>query len=219
MECSVARHVEVSQSRLSIFPVIELGLVTGPAERSMSLAESFLLPLSSPFAGQDDISGAAIESAAFRNAMRHLAGAVSVITVGRGADRTGFTATSVSSLSVETSSIIVSLNRASSSWPVVQRYGSFCVNILSDRQQHIADRFAGRGGVKGVDRYEGGSWLELATGAAGLAEALAVLDCQLEEAIGRHSHSILIGRVRAVALREEARPLLYWHGGYRRLAD
>lgn len=185
----------------------------------MSLAESFLLPLSSPFAGQDEISGAAMESAAFRNAMRHLAGAVSVITVGRGAERTGFTATSVSSLSAEASSIIVSLNRASSSWPVVQRYGSFCVNILSDHQQQIADNFAGKGGVKGVDRYEGAAWREFATGTSGLADALAVLDCQLEEAISRHSHSILIGRVRAVALREEAKPLLYWHGRYRRLTD
>ncbi|MBN8997942.1 MAG: flavin reductase family protein [Rhizobiales bacterium] len=185
----------------------------------MSLAESSFLPLSTPFTGLDDISGAVVESAAFRNAMRHLAGAVSVVTVGRGADRTGFTATSVSSLSAEASSIIVSLNRTSSSWPVVQRHGSFCVNILSDDQQQIAENFAGKGGIQGVDRYEGARWREFTTGALGLADALAVLDCQLEEAISRHSHSILIGRVRAVALRAEAKPLLYWHGAYRRLTD
>lgn len=160
-----------------------------------------------------------VESAAFKNAMRHLAGAVSVITVGRGRDLTGFTATSVASLSADQPSVIVSLNRASSSWPVLQRYKSFCVNILADDQQPVADNFAGRGGIKGADRYEGASWQKLVTGSLGLVGAMTVLDCELEEAIERHSHAILIGAVRAVATRPETQPLLYWHGGYRRLSN
>lgn len=153
----------------------------------------------------------------FKDSMRHLAGAVSVITVGRGEDRTGFTATSVSSLSIEPPSILVSLNRSSSSWPVLQRHGTFAVNILANDQQHIADRFAGRGGLKGADRYQGADWHELATGTLALKDALTVLDCELDEAIDRHSHSILIGRVRAITIRGEAQPLVYWHGGYHHL--
>lgn len=153
----------------------------------------------------------------FKLSMRHLAGAVSVITVGQGDDRTGFTATSVSSLSVEPPSILVSLNRNSSSWPVVKRHGVFAVNILAHDQQHIADRFAGRGGVKGVERYEGAQWKQLASGVSGLSDALVVLECELEEAIERHSHSILIGRVQSVTLRDQAEPLLYWHGRYRQI--
>lgn len=160
-----------------------------------------------------------VESAAFKNSMRFLAGAVSVITVGQGHELTGFTATSVSSLSADHPSIIVSLNRSSSSWPAIQRYQSFCVNVLADDQQHVADNFAGRGGVKGPDRYQGADWQKLATGSLGLVNALTVLDCELEEAIERHSHSILIGRVRAITTRAEAQPLLYWHGGYRQLSN
>lgn len=153
----------------------------------------------------------------FKDSMRHLAGAVSVITVGRGDDRTGFTATSVSSLSIEPPSILVSLNRSSSSWPVLQRHGTFAVNVLAHDQQHIADRFAGRGGLKGADRYQGADWQELATGTLALKDALTVLDCELDEAIDRHSHSILIGRVRAITIRGEAQPLVYWHGAYHHL--
>lgn len=159
----------------------------------------------------------AVDTDQFKNSMRHLAGAVSVITVGRGADRTGFTATSVSSLSIEPPSILVSLNRSSSSWPVLQRYGTFAVNVLAQDQSHIADRFAGRGGLKGAERYEGAEWSELITGTSVLAGALTVLDCELDEAIDRHSHSILIGRVRSVAVRSEGEPLLYWNGGYRQI--
>ena len=155
----------------------------------------------------------------FKDSMRHLAGAVSVITVGRGDDRTGFTATSVSSLSIDPPSILVSLNRSSSSWPVLQRHGSFAVNVLAHDQHHIADRFAGRGGVKGAERYHGANWQELVTGTSALSDALTVLDCELDEAIDRHSHSILIGRVRAITVRGEARPLVYWHGGYHHITE
>lgn len=164
-------------------------------------------------------AGEPVEPAAFRHAMRHLAGAVSAITIGRGDDRTGFTATSVSSLAADTPSVIVSINRSSSSWPAVERYGSFCVNILAEDQAAVADNFAGRGGIKGNDRYLGSEWRELVTGAPALVDALVVLDCVLEEAISRHSHAILIGRVQAVSIRPEAKPLLYWHGAYRQLSD
>lgn len=160
-----------------------------------------------------------IQTAAFRNAMRYLAGAVSVVTTGQGEHRTGFTATSVSSFSVSPPTLLVCLNRESSSWPVLHEHQSFCVNLLAQDQLHVADRFAGRGGAKGVARYEGAKWQQMATGALALTNALAAIDCELEETIDRHSHSILIGRVKAIALRDGAEPLLYWHGAYRLMSS
>jgi flavin reductase (DIM6/NTAB) family NADH-FMN oxidoreductase RutF len=159
-----------------------------------------------------------VDADAFRLAMRHLAGGVSAITVGIGADRTGFTATSVSSLAVDPPTLIVSVNKASSSWPVVQRYRTFGVNILTSAQSAVADRFAGRGGIKGVDRFEGADWFTLATGAPLLDAALVALDCELETAIERHSYAILIGRVLASRVNQEAEPLVYWRSAYQTLA-
>lgn len=157
-------------------------------------------------------------AATFRAAMRQLAGAVSVITIGRGEDCTGFTATSVASLSADVPSVLVSLNRSSSSWPVLQRHGAFCINVLAAGQQHVAEAFAGRDGRQGAARYEGALWQPLATGTAGLAGALAVIDCSLKEAIGHASHMILIGHVEAIRLgTAQEDPLLYWQGGFRRL--
>lgn len=156
---------------------------------------------------------------AFKLAMRHLAGAVSVITVGTGEHKTGFTATSVSSFSVEPPTILVSLNRESSSWPALLKAGSFAVNILAADQHDVADRFAGRGGIKGNDRYAGRDWAQLATGTWTLPEALAVVDCELEETIERHSHAILLGRVKSVITNTEHKPLLYWHGAYRHIVE
>ena len=59
----------------------------------------------------------------FSGAMRHLAGGVSVITVGRGKDITGMTVTSVSSFSVDPPTLVVSINREASSWPLLKRHG------------------------------------------------------------------------------------------------
>ena len=77
----------------------------------------------------------------FRAAMRELAGAVSVISCGQDERRTGFTATSVSSLSLEPPTLIISVNRASSSWPVLREAPSFGVNILSTSHRDLAHRF------------------------------------------------------------------------------
>jgi flavin reductase (DIM6/NTAB) family NADH-FMN oxidoreductase RutF len=156
-----------------------------------------------------------VASAGFRNAMRHLVGAVSVITVGRGEDVTGMTVTSLSSLSVDPPSLIVSVNRSASSWPLLKQYGFFGVNILSAGQRDIAERFSGKGGLKGAERFAGAEWTARASGAPLLVGALAAIDCEVEEIIERHSHGIVIGRVREVQLaRTDNSALAYWHGDY-----
>ncbi|MBP1860516.1 flavin reductase family protein [Rhizobium herbae] len=159
-----------------------------------------------------------VDAASFKLSMRQLAGAVSVITVGYGDDRTGFTATSVSSLSADVPSVIVSVNRTSSSWPALERHRRFCVNVLAQDQQHIAQSFAGHDGRQGLARYTGADWHTLATGTLALKDALTVLDCALEQAIHHHSHAILIGHVRAITVRPDVQPLLYWQGGFQQLA-
>ncbi len=73
----------------------------------------------------------------FRNAMRPLAGGVSMITVRRGNGLSGMTVTSVSSLSVEPATLIVSVNRQTSSWPLLQKHGVFGVSILPVDATHL----------------------------------------------------------------------------------
>ncbi len=147
----------------------------------------------------------AVTAADFRGAMRHLTGGVSIITAGQGKDISGMTVTSVSSLSVEPPSLIVSINRAASSWPLIARHGAFGVNILTADQLDIAERFTGKGGLKGADRFTGAEWTTRASGAPLLVGALAAVDCEVEEVIERHSHAIVIGRVLDV-IASSARP-------------
>lgn len=150
----------------------------------------------------------------FRNAMRSLAGGVSVITAGRGNDLSGMTVTSVSSLSVDPATLIVSINRKASSWPLLQRHGVFGVNILSSDHIDIAERFSGIGGLKGAERFAGAEWISLVSGVPLLAGALAAFDCEVEHVVERHSHAIVIGRVLDLRLSPGRPALTYWQGQY-----
>ena len=162
---------------------------------------------------QSEVSASDVKSA-----MRTLAGGVSVITAGVGSERTGATVTSATALSMDPPTMIVNINRSSSSWPVIQRFGHFCVNILAPEQKHIADRFAGVGGLKGADRYQGAEWKILSSGASALVDAQAVVDCFVEEVIERYSHAIIIGRVVAVQSRQGG-SLVYSNGKYGKVED
>ena len=150
----------------------------------------------------------------FRGAMRHLVGAVSVVTAGRGSDITGMTVTSVSSLSIDPPTLIVSVNRESSTWPVLKRYGVFGVNVLTSDQIDIAERFSGQNGLKGRERFVGGEWVARGPSAPLLVGASAAIDCEVEDVIERHSHAIVIGRVRDLTLSKNESSLAYWHGRY-----
>jgi flavin reductase (DIM6/NTAB) family NADH-FMN oxidoreductase RutF len=122
---------------------------------------------------------------AFRDAMRQLPGGVSVITAGIGEDRSGMTVISVASLAIDPPSIVACVNRQSSTWPLLQRYRVFGVNILGAGQQAVADRFTGRSGLKGTARFADARWITLVTGVWLLSDALAALDCDVEELIDR----------------------------------
>jgi flavin reductase (DIM6/NTAB) family NADH-FMN oxidoreductase RutF len=150
----------------------------------------------------------------FRGAMRHLAGGVSVITAGRGKEISGMTVTSVSSLSVDPPTLIVSINREASSWPLIKRHGFFGVNILNADQLDVAERFTGKDGLKGAERFAGAEWITLMSGVPLLVGALAAVDCEVEDIVERHSHAIVIGRVLDLKHSPRGAALAYWQGQY-----
>jgi flavin reductase (DIM6/NTAB) family NADH-FMN oxidoreductase RutF len=155
----------------------------------------------------------AADTARVKQAMRSMAGGVCVVTAGIGGERTGATVTSATALSMDPPTMIININLASSTWPIIDRYRHFCVNILSDRQRPVAERFSGFGGIKGVARYEGAAWTQLLSGAPVLEDALANIDCDVDQVLERRSHAIILGRI--LSVRSGAgQPLVYNNGRY-----
>lgn len=155
-----------------------------------------------------------IDAILFKRGMRRLAAGVFVITTAEQDVPHGFVATAVSSISVEPEpSLLVCVNRSSSTHDVIQRTGIFCANLLSSHDVELARRFSSP--QDRAMRFEGCEWVPLVTGAPALPSALASFDCKISDIIAVHSHSIFIGTVTDMRLwSNEIEPLLYFDGRY-----
>jgi flavin reductase (DIM6/NTAB) family NADH-FMN oxidoreductase RutF len=161
--------------------------------------------------------GSGDDGAAFRLAMREFASGVAIVTCGEGEARAGCTATALTSLSLSPPSIVLCLGRTASTLARLREVGAFAINFLGAQHEALASRFAGRGGIEGAERFDEGDWLTLVTGAPALADALATIDCRVEEILDRHSHAIIIGAVQAVRQGEERGALLHWRSRFETL--
>lgn len=161
-----------------------------------------------------------MEAQIYKQAMRHCAGAVALVTVGREAGRrTGLTVTSVCSLSDDPPSLIVCVNRNASAHPRIREEGCFVVNFLGEDHAPLALTFAGQKGLAGDARFALGDWAARATGTPVLADAVVAFDCDLREEFETGTHSVFVGNVRDVYLSEGhigagASPLVYVRGGF-----
>ena len=109
----------------------------------------------------------------FTQAMRGFASAVTVITVAHGGQRSGYTATSVSSFCAEPPTVLVSTTETSSSAALITGSGRYAVNLLGPGHKAVAQRFTGFGGETGEQRYAGADWLQLSPGGAPVLRAKA----------------------------------------------
>ena len=151
----------------------------------------------------------------FKQAMRHCAGAVAVVTVGMAPGRrAGLTVTSVCSLSDEPPSVLVCVNRRSATYACLRRERCFAVNFLAQEHVELALVFSGQGGLTGDARFNSGRWRHDGTGAPVLEDAQASFDCDLREEIPTRTHSIFIGEVRHARFLNAARPLAYLRGAF-----
>ncbi len=154
---------------------------------------------------------------AFRAAMRHLASGVCLVTHSVGGARAGMTATAVASLSLVPPTLIVCVNRAASTYAGLTPGVAFGVSVLGADHREFAERFAGRTGEEGAERFREGRWLIAPHGAPLLGDALAAFACEVEEIVERNTHAIVIGRVKRAAAASGGGALVYWRGGYDQL--
>jgi flavin reductase (DIM6/NTAB) family NADH-FMN oxidoreductase RutF len=158
-----------------------------------------------------------IEAAEFKGLMRHVAGAVTVITCGRPGERRGLTATAICSLSDSPPTVLACVNRKSSAHDLIIAERAFVVNVLAGDQRDVAVRFSGQSGLSGEERFADRDWGSLSTGAPVLDGALAAFDCELIEHKEVATHTIFIARVVSGRSTGCAQSLIYLKGNYHTL--
>lgn len=140
--------------------------------------------------------------------MGRLAGGVCLVTMQVDGEDHGFTATSVTSLSLTPMLVLVCVAQGQRSHDLLQRAGHFGVCLLDHHQSELGVRFA-TGLVE--ERFQNLDLLRASTGAPLLQDCLGWLDCRIREIFPGGDHSIVIGEVEAGAAREEGLPLVYFN--------
>jgi len=153
-----------------------------------------------------------IDEARFRQVLGHFATGVTVVTGMAGGEPVGLAVNSFTSVSLAPELVSFCVSVRSTSWPRLRPAGVFCVNILADDQEAVSRAFA----AHGSDRFQGVGWHPSPSGAPVLAGALAWLDCTVEAEHPAGDHVIVVGRVRALDVDHEGRPLVFYRGGYGR---
>ena len=161
-----------------------------------------------------DVPAAAVDAIGdlFRQSMRRLASAVSIVACECDEDWFGLSATSVTSLSMEPPSLLVCLNRSASLTPMLHQDKPFSVNLLDRRHQNVSNAF-GSSSLR-AERFRDGDWQLSERGVPVMAEAIASIECDVGKLVEYGSHIIVIGEVRHVRIGEGADPLIYCNGKY-----
>ena len=154
---------------------------------------------------------------ALRQAMRHWTTGVTVVTAAHRGQRHGMTVSSFTSVSLEPPLVLVALQRDTRTCALVEAARAFGVTVLSQGQQAISNRFAGREAQ--ADRFAGLETFTLHTGAPLLAAGEAWFDCRVWQQIPAGTHIVFFGEVVVARAGETFDPLLYGNRRYHRLRE
>jgi flavin reductase (DIM6/NTAB) family NADH-FMN oxidoreductase RutF len=160
-------------------------------------------------------------SDSFRASMRATAASVSLLT-SRGADRQfyGMAVTSWASLSMDPPSMFVAVNRTASVHAIINTRRHFCLNLMSEANFGILERFS-RSDMRDK-RFTSEDWSEGPQGLPILRGALASQICTVQGTFDYGTHTIFIGRVDDVVLPDASAnnsiPLVWMNGSRASLA-
>lgn len=106
-------------------------------------------------------------------------------------------------------------DKRSSTWPHIERAGRFCVNVLASDQRSVCEQIATPGG----DKYQDVGFHLSQGGSPILDDALAWIDCVVEQVLEAGDHYFVLGRAVAMETRREDDPLLFFRGRYGGFAE
>lgn len=145
----------------------------------------------------------------FREVIGHFMTGVTVITTSADGKDHGMAASAVSSLSLDPPMLLACLNDRSPTQAAITRSGRFCVNVLADDQDELALQFA----RPSPDKFAGVATRRGALDVPILADALASLECRVEEDVTGGTHRVFLARVKRAQARDGS-PLAYFRGSF-----
>jgi flavin reductase ActVB len=153
-----------------------------------------------------------VDAQTFRDAMALLAAPLTVVTTVDEVGRPwGFTASSVTSVSLDPPLVLVSVARTSSCYAAVTSGRDFVINVLGDEHRDVAARFA----ASGVDRFAGAGFATWpGTLLPYLPGANALLRCVTAGVVPAGDHDLVLGGLAEARTGHADAPLLWYRRGF-----
>jgi flavin reductase (DIM6/NTAB) family NADH-FMN oxidoreductase RutF len=151
-----------------------------------------------------------IDTNAYKQVMGSFPSGVTVITtLDDDGQIAGLTASAFSSLSMDPALVLFCPNYSSDSYPVLIKSKRFAIHLLSAEQRDEAYAFA----KKGKDKAQGIDWTLSELGNPILANATAIIECELWREYEGGDHAILVGAVKNLIVPEQqVIPMIYCRG-------
>ena len=147
----------------------------------------------------------------FRLGMRKFVYSVSVVSNLHEDEINAITVSSVTSVSLDPPSVVVSINRQSSIHPSLISDSLFCINMLTADQQEIAAICSDS--KKSDERAKHFEFVDEDTPV--LSNAFLNIICRVDQIFEYHSHSLVVGTVQDVKSLENQESLIYQNGSYK----
>jgi flavin reductase len=150
----------------------------------------------------------------FKDVFSRLASGVCIVTFWRGARLHGFTATSVTSVSLNPLRILFCVAQASQSYPCLSPGSAVGISILTAEQRALSDRFASR---SAFGAYDDVGVADASRDAPLLEGALGHITATIAEMIPSGDHAIVLCDVTSAHAAAGGNPLLYCSRTYHSL--
>lgn len=134
---------------------------------------------------------------------------VTVVTVMDGEVPRGLAVNAFSSISLDPPTVMVCVQRTSSTHDCLFRADHLAINILSTDQLDVVNRFA----TKAVDKFSSLDWAPGPFGSPLIGSSAAQMEVEIRERLQATTHTVFICRVVHATVSERS-PMVYSAGGF-----
>jgi flavin reductase (DIM6/NTAB) family NADH-FMN oxidoreductase RutF len=165
------------------------------------------------------INGEPLTDQTLRKMRGLFASGVTVVTIVHEGKLRGVTVSAFASVSLNPPLVLICIANESESIEWIAESGVFAVNILSDEQEFLAERFAARAPLVNA-HFDGVPYHTAITGSPILVDSLAWYNCRVDATHDGGDHTIFVGRVETVGFGAEGKsPLVYFANRYAGVKD
>lgn len=157
----------------------------------------------------------AFDALAFRSVFRTHPAGVAVVTLDGPDGPTGFTATSVVSVSADPPIVLFTIMESSSNWPALSAADTVVIHFLGSEHAEISRRFS----TSGIDRFEGLAWTPLDRGEPLIDGVDTWMRCAVLSRDRAGGSYVVQVEPLECRVSDDRQPLVYHDRRYHRLTD